>query len=407
MATTAPQRFLALDVFRGLTICFMIIVNTSGNYETTFPALLHATWNGFTPTDLVFPSFMFAVGNAMSFVMLKWTDKSTGYVVGKILKRTFLIFLLGYLMYWFPFFRPDESGHLALSPISETRIFGVLQRIALAYGMASLMLYFFKTRTTVIITCIILLLYWLIMYYFGGQVIYPDVHATALLNPDPYGLHTNPYGIDSNAVFKLDTWLIGKQHMYADNYGGRDISFDPEGFLSTFPSIGNIVAGYVVGKYIRRKGNTYEGLTKLLLAGFALLVIAHFWNYVFPINKKIWTSPFVLHTVGLDCMILSLIIYIIEFRKKTNWTYFFEVFGRNPLSIYLFSELMATLFFMINVQPGINIYSWLFLNVFGFITSFMGMIGPYTGAFLQAVFYMFLCWCFGYFLDKKKIYIRV
>src|SRR5436305_9208627 len=121
MSTTAPQRFLALDVFRGLTICFMIIVNTSGNAETTFPALMHAQWHGFTPTDLVFPSFLFAVGNAMSFVMLKWADKSAGYVVGKILKRTALIFLLGFLMYWFPFFRHDETGHLVLSPISETR----------------------------------------------------------------------------------------------------------------------------------------------------------------------------------------------------------------------------------------------------------------------------------------------
>lgn len=143
MSTTASQRFLALDVFRGLTICFMIIVNTSGNYETTFPALLHANWHGFTPTDLVFPSFLFAVGNAMSFVMPKWADKSTGYVVGKILKRTALIFILGFLMYWFPFFMYNDAGHLTLSPFSQTRIFGVLQRIALAYGAASLMLYFF------------------------------------------------------------------------------------------------------------------------------------------------------------------------------------------------------------------------------------------------------------------------
>ena len=146
MSTTASQRFLALDVFRGLTICFMIIVNTSGNYETTFPALLHANWHGFTPTDLVFPSFMFAVGNAMSFVMPKWEHRSSDYVVSKILKRTALIFLLGYLMYWFPFFRYDDDGQLMFSPLSDTRIFGVLQRIALAYGMASLMLYFFKER---------------------------------------------------------------------------------------------------------------------------------------------------------------------------------------------------------------------------------------------------------------------
>src|SRR3954453_7334484 len=129
MSTPASQRFLALDVFRGLTICFMIIVNTSGNYETTFPALEHAAWNGFTPTDLVFPSFLFAVGNAMSFVMNKWDTMQQSKVLWKILKRTALIFLLGYLMYWFPFFKLDREHHVVSFPMAETRILGVLQRI--------------------------------------------------------------------------------------------------------------------------------------------------------------------------------------------------------------------------------------------------------------------------------------
>ena len=370
------QRFLALDVFRGLTLCFMIIVNTPGNYETTFPALMHAKWHGFTPTDLVFPSFMFVVGNAMSFAMIKWQGKPTGYVLGKIFKRTFLIFLLGFLLYWFPFFHYNEAGHLEMNPLSETRIFGVLQRIALAYCFASLMLYFFKTRTTVIITAIILVLYWIVMYAFGDP-------------SDPYGLHTN-------AVLRLDTWLIGTKHLY----GGEGFPFDPEGFLSTFPSIGNVVAGYVVGQYIRRKGNTYEGLTKLLLAGVALLIIAHFWNYVFPINKKLWTSPFVLHTVALDCMILSLIIYIVDFRGNRKGTYFFEVLGKNPLFIYLVSEVLVSVMYMIQVQPGVSLFNWLFLNIFSYATG-------YLGSFLQAVFYMLICWSVGYFLDKKKIYVRV
>ena len=375
-ATTANQRFLSLDVFRGLTICFMIIVNTPGNYETTFPALLHAKWNGFTPTDLVFPSFMFAVGNAMSFAMIKWQGKPASYVLGKIFKRTILIFALGFLLYWFPFFYNDDTGHLALNPLSETRIFGVLQRIALAYCFASLMLYFLKTRTTVIITCLILVLYWIIMYAFGDPA-------------DPYGIHTN-------AVLQLDTWLIGTKHLYT----GEGFPFDPEGFLSTFPSIGNVVAGYVVGQYIRRKGNTYEGLTKLLLAGFVLLVIAHFWNYVFPINKKLWTSSFVLHTVALDCMILSLIMYVVDFRGSRGWTYFFEVLGKNPLFIYLLSELLITVLYMIQVQPGVSVFNWLFLNIFSYTSG-------YVGSFLQAVFYMLVCWSVGYWLDKKRIYVRV
>src|SRR5687767_1819964 len=207
----ANQRFTALDVFRGMTVCFMIIVNTPGNYDTTYPPLLHAKWHGFTPTDLVFPSFLFAVGNAMSFVMPKWETASTASVLAKIFKRTLLIFLLGYLMYWFPFVRLNEAtGEYGFMPFEKTRVFGVLQRIALAYCFASLMIYFLKFRATAIITAAILLLYWPVLYFFGDA-------------GDPLSIH-------GNAVLKLDLLLIGPDHLY---HGGG-VPFDPEGLLSTF-----------------------------------------------------------------------------------------------------------------------------------------------------------------------------
>jgi predicted acyltransferase len=377
MQPIAKERFLALDVFRGLTICLMIIVNTSGNGDTTFAPLKHAHWNGFTPTDFVFPSFMFVVGNAMSFVMRRWDSMGTGAVLGKIFKRTLIIFLCGYLLYWFPFFKYDDQHHLILKPIADTRIFGVLQRIALAYCFASLMLYFLGTRTTVIITALILILYWPVMVYFGTGA-------------DPLDVHTN-------AVLRLDTWLIGPNHLYH----GEGFPFDPEGLLSTFPSIGNIVGGYIVGKYVQKYGKTYEGLAKLMMAGFILFVIAFWWNYGFPINKKIWTSSFVLNTVGLDCMVLSCIMYYVDFMNKRTGTYFFEVFGKNPLFIYLVSELSITVFSMINIG-GSSLPEWLYHNVF----SLGGMI-PYMGALFFAVCYMLYCWLIGYFLDKKKIYVRV
>ncbi|WP_374164527.1 heparan-alpha-glucosaminide N-acetyltransferase domain-containing protein [Arcticibacter sp. MXS-1] len=138
------ERFLALDVFRGMTVCFMIIVNTPGSGATPFSPLLHADWHGFTPTDLVFPSFLFAVGNALSFSMLKLAQQSQAKFLWRIFKRAFLIFIIGYLMYWFPFFQMGSDGHLHLSPISETRIPGVLQRIALCYLFASLLVRFFQ-----------------------------------------------------------------------------------------------------------------------------------------------------------------------------------------------------------------------------------------------------------------------
>jgi predicted acyltransferase len=373
---STSQRFLALDVFRGMTICLMIIVNTLPYGEHAFAPLLHAKWHGFTPTDLVFPSFLFAVGNAMSFVMRKWESQSTSRVLLKIFKRTALIFLLGYLMYWFPFVRPDGHGQYAFMPISHTRIFGVLQRIALAYGLSALLLYFFKLRATVIITIIILLLYWPVLLYFGDPA-------------DPLSLH-------GNAVLRLDLWLIGPGHLYH----GEGVPFDPEGLLSTFPAIGNVVAGFWVGSFLQKKGLSFETLTKLLLAGFVLLVIDHFWNYAFPVNKKLWTSTFVLHTVGIDCMVIAAIVYVTDVLHKTRWTYFFQVFGKNPLFIYLLSELLIILIFIFPLPSGQNLYKWLYTHIFIHAT-------PYIGCLLQTVLYMLLCWSVGYWLDKKKIYVRV
>lgn len=373
---TANQRFLALDVFRGMTICFMIIVNTPGNHATTYAPLLHAQWHGFTPTDLVFPSFLFAVGNAMSFVMPKWAGKNQSEVWAKVVKRTLLIFLLGYLMYWFPFFRIDATHHISLSPIAETRIMGVLQRIALCYGIASLMLYYLKPRVAVAVSVGLLLLYWGLCYWFGDAA--------------------DPLSLQGNAGIKLDKWLLGGSHLY---HKGAMAS-EPEGLLSTLPAIVNVVAGYVAGQFIQQKGKTYEGISRLLLAGFVLFVVSYCWDFSFPINKKLWTSSFVLHTVGLDCMILAAIIYVIDFKHRTRWTWFFEIFGRNPLFIYLLSEILVTILYMIKVEPGVNLFHWLYLHIFSYS-------GAYLGSLLLALAYMLLCLLAGYWLDKKKIYIRV
>jgi len=370
------QRSLALDVFRGMTVCFMIIVNTPGNGHTTYSPLLHAQWHGFTPTDLVFPSFLFAVGNAMSFVMLKWANMNQSTVVWKILKRTALIFLLGYLMYWFPFFKFDKNHHMISFPIAETRILGVLQRIALAYGIAALMIYFLKPRIATLITCVILVLYWPVMIYFGEA--------------------TDPLSLTGNAGLRLDKWLMGDKHLYH----GEGIPFDPEGWLSTLPAVGNVVGGYLVGRFIQQKGKTYEGLAKLLLAGCALVCLAYFWDITFPINKKLWTSSFVLYTVGLDCVILSAIIFIVDFLNKRNWTYFFEVFGRNPLFIYLLSEILVTILYLVLVSPKVNLHGWIYTNIFSHA-------GAYLGSLLFAISYMLICWLVGLWLDKRKIYVRV
>ena len=183
-----PQRFLALDVLRGMTVCFMIIVNTPGNGATSFAPLNHARWHGFTPTDLVFPTFMFVVGNALSFAMKKWESLPDSKFLWKVFKRALLIFLLGYLMYWFPFVHWNSNYEIEANPFSHTRIMGVLQRIALGYLFAAIMIRYLKPSSVYRFSIIFLLLYWLILLLFGDRA-------------DPYHMLTN-------AGMQLDLWLF-------------------------------------------------------------------------------------------------------------------------------------------------------------------------------------------------------
>ena len=237
------ERFLSLDVFRGLTICFMIIVNTPGSGAAPFAPLEHAAWFGFTPTDLVFPSFLFAVGNAMSFTMKKFDTLSTGTVLYRVLKRGLLIFLIGYLMYWFPFV-VSHNGVWSIKPLDHTRIMGVLQRIGLCYIFASLIIYFVRSKTAVIVVSILLLV--------GYQVL--------LL---VFGDHEAPYAMLTNAGTYLDKYILGDSHLYH----GEGVAFDPEGILSTLPAIVNVIVGYYAGKFIQEKGKGYETIARLALMG--------------------------------------------------------------------------------------------------------------------------------------------
>ncbi len=376
---TSDNRFLSLDVFRGLTVCFMIIVNTSGSGATPFAPLNHAQWHGFTPTDLVFPSFLFAVGNAMSFAMKKFQTLGTPVVVAKIAKRTALIFLLGYLMYWFPFFRLSPSGTISAFPISETRIWGVLQRIGVCYGLASLLVYFFSRRIVLILGALFLVGYWGILLIWGDTA--------------------DPLSPTGNAVLFLDRSMLGEAHLYHS----RGLIFDPEGLLSTLPAIVNVLIGYYAGQFLQTHGKNYESIAKLVLMGCLLIFAALCWNMVFPINKKLWTSSFVLLTTGIDLVLLSALIYVVEVRNwdPANWTRFFVIPGKNPLFIYLLSEVLAIILYMLPVGPDTSAYDWINTIFFQRLAP-----GP-VGSLLFAILFMLLCWSVGWWLDRRRIYVRV
>ncbi|MBB6107917.1 Predicted acyltransferase [Mucilaginibacter lappiensis] len=372
----AKDRFITLDIFRGMTICFMIIVNAPGSGAVQWAPLDHAAWFGFTPTDLVFPSFLFAVGNALSFSKNKFESNSA--FLRKIGKRTLIIFLLGYLMYWFPFFH-REAGGWGFNPLGSTRIMGVLQRIALCYFFGSLIVHYCSKRIAVIISVLLLLGYWVFLLLLGE----PGKELTML----------------GNAGTRLDILIMGNAHLYHDK--GGPIAFDPEGLLSTLPAIVNVIAGYLAGAYIQRKGRNYESVAKLLIAGVCLIGIALFWAQFFPLAKKLWTSTFTLLTIGIDLVIIGVLIYAIEIKNIKRSTNFFLVFGRNSLAIYLLSELLLTIISTVWVKPNLSFYDW--INQVFYQPLFPGAFGT----LVFAICYMMFCWLVGYMMDKRKVYIKI
>jgi predicted acyltransferase len=378
------QRFYSLDVFRGATVALMILVNNPGSWSHIFAPLDHAAWHGCTPTDLVFPFFLFAVGNAMAFVLPKLEAQNIFWP--KIIKRTLLIFLIGLFLNWFPFFT-NSKGFIEGKPFDTLRIFGVLQRIALCYFFAAVIIHFFKLRGAFVAGAAILLFYWLLCI--AG-------------NP------TDPYSLNGWFGSAIDKTILGDKHMYH----GEGIAFDPEGLLSTFAAIVQVIFGYIVGNYILQKGKTAEMLNGLFVAGCVLVFTGFCWDMVFPINKKIWTSSYTVYTTGLALLVLALLIYVIEFKNsKGAWARFFDVFGKNALFIFALSNIVVKLSRLVRI-PYINAkgdtdYHSLFGWFYTHICKPIFPADPRIGSLLYALFFIVFMWSIAWLMDKKKIYVKV
>ncbi|MBS1759156.1 MAG: DUF5009 domain-containing protein [Bacteroidetes bacterium] len=381
------QRFYSLDVFRGATVCLMILVNNPGSWSHIYPPLEHAAWHGLTPTDLVFPFFLFAVGNALSFVMPRLREKGDATFWKKVIKRSLLIYIIGLFLTWWPFvkwsgselvFRPWE--YIDGKGMQQgVRILGVLARIAICYFFASVIIYYLKGKKAFYVGLLILLLYWVLCFTLGQP-------------GDPYSM-TGWFG---NAV---DQNVLGIAHIYK----GEGIPFDPEGIMSTLPAIVQVIFGYLVGEYIQQKGKNFEMISGLFVAGVALLVTGYCWDLVFPINKKIWTSSYVVYTTGLAMLTIATMIYLIEFKNAKGWlSKFFDVFGKNALFVFALSAFIPKGLGLIRLSNGANPWSWIYINVFSKIPG-----DPRFGSLLFALcvitFMWFICW----WMDKKKIYIKV
>jgi predicted acyltransferase len=383
----SQQRYYSLDVFRGATVALMILVNNPGSWSAIYAPLEHAAWHGCTPTDLVFPFFLFAVGNALAFVMPRFEQAGTAAFLKKVIKRTLLIFAIGLFLNWSPFVRWD-GDHLVAKPWNTVRIMGVLQRIALCYFFASLIIYFFKTKGAFVISAVLLLLYWFICRWLGDAA-------------DPYSLQ----GWFGTA---WDIRLLGTSHMYH----GEGITFDPEGLASTMPAVTQVVFGFFVGQYIQQKGKNYEMLSNLFVAATVLVVAGFCWDMSFPVNKKIWTSSYVLYTTGLAILTLATLIFLVEFRQARGaWSRFFDVFGKNPLFIFVLSGFLPRLLGLIRIQEKydatgrpvyLSPFGWFYEHICKPVSSNLK-----NGSLLYAVCMILFYWLIVYLLDKKKIYIKV
>lgn len=361
------ERLLSLDVFRGMTIFFMIIVNTPGTWSYVYTPLKHASWEGCTPTDLVFPFFVLIVGFSMVFSFSRIANKNKSAIAGKILRRTALIFLVGLFLNWFPFFHKH---------ISDLRIMGVLQKIALSYGGAAFIVLYAKRSWLPYITGFILLGYWWLLWYFGGEI---------------------PFGVEDNIVRTVDLKIFGETHLY----GGFGLPFDPEGLLGCIPSIGTVLIGYILGRRILDQPSKTKLITEYTIAGILLVGLGLLWGQFFPIIKALWTSSYVLYTAGLGVLLFAILIYIIDVAGIKTWAKPFKVFGLNPLFSYALSSLVVRLFIYVFKFDDTNITSYLY------DIAFQPAFGNYLGSFLYAFAFTMLIWFFSWLLYRKNIVIKL
>ena len=380
----AAPRFLSVDFYRGVVVAFMILVNTPGTLHYVYPPLAHAHWIGCTLADLVFPCFLFLTGVSMQLSFAKFKAAWSVEFGKKVLRRTVLIFLIGFLLNKFPVY----WEHL-----DHWRVMGVLQRIALSFGIASLLVLTLRTRALIAVSVGILLLYWGVLLFFATP------------GGDPYGIDTNAafnldrwlYGVEVDAAMHLDHWLFGDDYFWH----GNGFHFDPEGLLGVIPSVVTVILGWLSATLMARRSRQKTLLLRDLLAiGTACCLAGLAWGVFFPISKKLWTSSFVLYAGGFSVILLAACIWLIDIYGWRRGTGFFLVFGANPLFAFILSEGLEQIAFNIPCGEG-DAYEWAYARFF------QPLDGGELGSFLFAVSYMLLCWLICRWLYVRRIFVKI
>jgi len=374
-------RLLSVDVLRGLTIAFMILVNNNGNEAAAYWPLKHAAWNGFTPTDLVFPTFLFLVGITTVYStasrLAKGDTKQDLFL--HVLRRSIVLYLLGLVVNSFPYFH-----------LHTMRFYGVLPRIAICYLMtATLYLISADWRNKAILVVAALAGYWILMRFGPVPGYGVPGHDIPLLDRD------------ANLAAWLDRQIFSASHLY-------EHTRDPEGLLSTLPALATSLLGLLTGIWLRTQRTLTAKGVGIAAAGLSGVLLGGLWNLSFPINKKLWTSSYVLFAGGLSLLLLALCLLIVDLPKKSSnrpdrsrFLTPFLVFGTNAITAYVFSELLQSTFSSIHPRQNLNLQQVIY--------RFVQHVVPNQAfaSLLYSLGFVAVCWLFVSVLYRRRIFIRV
>ena len=404
---TKKKRLLSLDILRGITVAGMILVNNPGSWAHIYAPLRHAAWNGCTPTDLVFPFFVFCMGVAMYISHSKSNFELNWSTARKIIVRGLLIILIGWALSWYgmalrQFLRgADFVTAMWTYPVANIRYLGVFPRLGLVSLLGGLLLLTFKPKRILWVSAALMLIYSIL------QSVTNSFELTA-----------------QNMESIVDLKLLGDDHIYhMRNAAGERIGFDPEGVLSTITCVAHVLIGAWVGKLIMTEKDLWSKVTRALLAGAIMMILGFCLDYAYPINKAMWSASYILVTFGLASCILGILTWILDIRlpqlnevKPTttcakvhhavanNWYKFFETFGVNPLFIFCLSTWFVVTAARVRFEFHEKTY-----NLLGFWYSecLQPIFGDKGGSLVSALSLVLLMWAIGYILYRKKIYIKL
>lgn len=371
MKPPETRRIVALDAFRGATIALMVLVNDPGSGKAVYGPLEHADWNGWTVTDMVFPSFLWIAGAAMTLSMARRADATRAELFRQALRRAAIIFALGVFLYLFPAFH-----------FPTMRVLGVLQRIAICYAIGAAIYLTSGVRGQIAWIASLLAVYWLMMK----------------LIPVP-GFGAGDLAVGHNLANYVDSIVLG-----AHNYR-RTLTWDPEGIVSTLPSIATFLFGILAGRILQSRGSGLpERIMRLFVVGNALIVAGLICDIWLPINKKLWTSSFCLFMAGMDFVLLAWFMWLIDHRGYQRVVRPLVIMGMNAIAVYMASELLAEILGFVHIGGAdgrISLHEWIYRHLFAPWAS------PVNASLIFAMAYTLLMYAVAYAMYRRKWFLRI